>query len=192
MIIAIDPGLTRTGIVCMSDDGNVLRYATFAADDAHDERQLRAWDLANALCDWCLATSSPLKDTLVIERPIVGKNIENFEKQMRLFTSIINAFWFRVGKVVEVTPTRMKKTITGNGAAIKIDIINASPFDGPGEWVGEGMFTKKQREAEDAANHEAVADAWGIGMCYIKGSCDSLYITRPIHFSARGPIIEGP
>jgi len=198
VIIAIDPGLTRTGIVLMEDKGEVLAYATFAADNSHDDRQLRAWDLAEALLDWvrgaaakAISPSLPVAPTLlVIEKPIVGKNIENFEKQMRLFTNIVTIFRDVVDTIIEVTPTKMKKAVTGNGAAHKIDIITASPFDGPGEWVGEGMFTVKQREAEEQANQEAVADAWGIGICAVKKVWDEKYAPHPNSFAARGPIIE--
>lgn len=194
MIIAIDPGLTRTGIIMMEDYGEVLAYATFAADNPHCDRQLRAWDLAESLYAWALhdELGERVDDNivLVIEKPIVGKNIENFEKQMRVFTAIVSVFRDLVDEVIEVNPTKMKKAVTGNGAAHKVDIIKASPFDGPGEWVGEGMFTAKQREAEEQANQEAVADAWGIGICAVKKVWDEKYAPHPNSFAARGPIIE--
>lgn len=196
MIIAIDPGLTRTGIIMMEDYGEVLAYATFAADNPHCDRQLRAWDLAESLKGWVDVTMrTPYFETidsmtLVIEKPIVGKNIENFEKQMRVFTAIVSVFRDSVDEIIEVNPTKMKKAVTGNGAAKKVDIINASPFDGPGQWAGEGMFTAKQREAEELANQEAIADAWGIGICAVKKVWDEKYAPHPNSFAARGPIIE--
>lgn len=196
MIIAIDPGLTRTGIVMMEDYGEVVAYATFAADNPHCDRQLRAWDLAESLMSWAstvIRGVHPLREVdwiLVIEKPIVGKNIENFEKQMRVFTAIVSVFRDSVDEIIEVNPTRMKKAVTGNGTAKKIDIITASPFDGPGDWAGEGMFTVKQREAEEQANQEAVADAWGIGICAVKKVWDEKYAPHPNSFAARGPIIE--
>lgn len=198
MIIAIDPGLTRTGIVLMEDYGEVIAYATFAADNPHSDRQLRAWDLAESLLEWVRNTGEPAGIStrpaatvrLVIEKPIVGKNIENFEKQMRVFTAIVSVFRDWVSEIIEVTPTRMKKAVTGNGTAKKIDIINASPFDGPGDWAGEDALTTAQKRDDAAANQEAVADAWGIGMCAVKKVWDEKYAPHPNSFAARGPIIE--
>jgi Holliday junction resolvasome RuvABC endonuclease subunit len=178
----------------MEDSGEVIAYATFAADNPHCDRQLRAWDLAESLYDWCDESTHFNRLTgervLVIEKPIVGKNIENFEKQMRVFTAIISLFRRKVSSIVEVSPTRMKKAVTGNGAAKKIDIINASPFDGPGEWVGEDALTPAQKRDDAQANQEAVADAWGIGICAVKKVWDEKYAPHPNSFAARGPIIE--
>lgn len=197
MIIAIDPGLTRTGIVMMEDYGEVIAYATFAADNPHCDRQLRAWDLAESLLEWVVrkaglrfGRSVDAEVLLAIEKPIVGKNIENFEKQMRVFTAIVSVFRDQVDHIVEVNPTRMKKAVTGNGTAKKIDIINASPFDGPGDWVGEDALTPAQKRDDATANQEAVADAWGIGMCTVKKVWDEKYAPHPNSFAARGPIIE--
>lgn len=198
MIIAIDPGLTRTGIVMMEDYGEVVAYATFAADNPHCDRQLRAWDLAESLKVWyatMLRDEIANIDTLgaiklVIEKPIVGKNIENFEKQMRVFTAIVSVFRDMTDEIIEVNPTRMKKAVTGNGTAKKIDIINASPFDGPGDWAGEDALTPAQKRDDAQANQEAVADAWGIGMCAVKKVWDEKYAPHPNSFAARGPIIE--
>jgi hypothetical protein len=178
----------------MEDSGEVIAYATFAADNPHCDRQLRAWDLAESLYDWCDGSPHFNRLTgervLVIEKPIVGKNIENFEKQMRVFTAIISLFRRKVSSIVEVNPTRMKKAVTGNGSAKKIDIINASPFDGPGEWVGEDALTPAQKRDDAQANQEAVADAWGIGICAVKKVWDEKYAPHPNSFAARGPIIE--
>jgi hypothetical protein len=40
------------------------------------------------------------------------------------------------------------------------------------------------------ANQEAVADAWGIGICAVKKVWDEKYAPHPNSFAARGPIIE--
>ncbi len=197
MIIAVDPGLTRTGIIMMEDSGEVVAYATYAADNPHCDRQLRAWDLAEALLAWVikllegeLSHRADEEVTLVIEKPIVGKNVENFEKQMRVFTAVVSVFRDEVDHIVEVNPTMMKKAVTGNGSALKIDIINASPFDGPGEWVGEDALTPAQKRDDAQANQEAVADAWGIGICAVKKVWSEKYAPHPNSFAARGPIIE--
>lgn len=194
MIIAVDPGLTRTGIVMMEDSGEVIAYATYAADNPHCDRQLRAWDLAESLKEWVdnvlVQYGEPTKQRLVIEKPILGRNPENFEKQMRLFTNIVTTFRDMVYEIIEVNPTMMKKAVTGNGSALKIDIINASPFDGPGEWAGEDALTPAQKRDDAQANQEAVADAWGIGICAVKKVWSEKYAPHPNSFAARGPIIE--
>ena len=188
MIISVDPGFTRTAVMLFENYGEPLAYATFAADDTKNPSQHRAWDLATRMWKWVakyVDVYSRADDDkfLIIERPIMGKNVENFEKQMRTFCAIISSAGSLADVIYEVNPMAMKKAATGNGAAKKIDIIGASPFDGPGNW-GDTL-------SEQNANQEAVCDAWGIGVAYIKRAWDAVYTPRSTRaICSRGPIIE--
>lgn len=185
-VIGIDPGLTRTGVVVMDDVRTPIGYATFAADEAHHSSAMRAWDLADRIFAWLedlLYNYREIPPVLAIEKPIMGRNVENYEKQMRLFQSIITVLGPFVDKIMEYNPVVIKKAATGDGKASKLDIICASPLDGPGNW-GSG-------DKEMTANQEAVCDAWAIAACvYTKARAADSYAPPPNGDESRGPIVE--
>lgn len=172
--VGIDPGLTRTGVVILREDGMLCDYATFAADDSTYKSQPRARDLASKILDFIdndakALSGTGVEVTVCIERPILGKNAKNFEKQIRLFSTIINNMIdVYTDDVIEVDPQTVKKVGAGSGAAPKALIIANSPFDKnmPDDTLcGTDWNTPKQKAEEAQKNREALADAWAIAKC---------------------------
>jgi Holliday junction resolvasome RuvABC endonuclease subunit len=188
-VVGIDPGLTRTGVVVMDGPDTPYAYATFAADSPEYSDYQRARCLMIKIRRWLWhAMDYSVPDAVAIEKPILGRNVRNFEKQMRLFTELVSmAHDYFSSAVAEVNPMRVKKVAGGSS---KLDIICASPFDGPGIWVGDDWVgTEKQAIKEEAANQEAVADAWAIAKCaYEKPPALDQLLVEP----CRGPIVTGP
>lgn len=164
IVVGIDPGMKRTGVVIMSENKNVMMAATFASTGkeftkfSHGERVL---DLSSEIYEWVgsqLAMLAYDKIKLVIETPIMNKtrNVKTYALQWRTVQAIISRFRREYdADIIEVHNTAVKIAGTGRGNADKDEMIFNSPFE-------EGQF------GDTVTGHdsvEALADAWGIALC---------------------------
>ena len=202
IVIGIDPGTTRTGVVVMQDRDDPYAYSTFAAEDTafsdNDRSRCIAlqvnvwvWDRLEELHQDCGECYLPVDEIVVaIEKPVMGRSVKNFEKQMRTFQELVSSLQLiSYYPIMEVNP-KSAKAAAGGGNFAKLDIISASPFDGPGDWLPTSWGVDRGKvvtKLEYDSNQEAVADAWAIAACAYKKPPKHPRETRK---ACRGPIVE--
>lgn len=194
LVIGIDPGVTRLGLHAEVNRTPVAN-ATYASDADKDYNVFpnanRVWSLAQDVVVWVDEKQGEADGLLVIaiETPIFnGRNPKAFELQWRLFQEIVHALTtsFKC-TIIEVNNKTAKKCATGDGNADKMDVICASPYDGPGPWNAKGTKAK----ADYNANQEAIADAWAIAQCCYGPKVGVRYTDMQVSMTAsRGPIVE--
>lgn len=196
LVIGLDPGVTRFGM--HAEYGQVpVMNATFASDKPYRDQCVfaRTHGLSAAvmmhLYDfiYCMALHEKADIIFAVETPIFnGRNPKAFEIQWRLYQDVVSSIYHLPESdwIVEVNNKTAKMVATGNGSADKMDIICASPYDGPGEWNAEG--TKAKADYND--NQEAVADAWAIAQCAYRPDVGTWYPCARSLDASRGPIIE--
>lgn len=159
-IIGIDPGFTETGVVLYSDDEEgILRWATFRCPAHGQASAARAASLAdhviNEIVGWVEKHEVTRLD-VCIEIPFLSKNVDSYQKQMRVVQEIESGLLFRLSGelielwVTEVSPTQAKLLACNYGQATKDQVIAMSPFFYI-KWSGT------------QSTLEALADAWAIG-----------------------------
>ena len=168
MLVGLDPGVTRTGVVVAGRRGleapAVLEAATFASTGrvfggrAAFERTV---DLAEEICKWlggAMERHSLLPGKVAIERPIYNRNAASFELQWRLFQQIVATLiaYGIAHQISEVHNSSSKLALTGSGSADKKAMVAASPFE---------AF-----QFPDLEDREAVADAYGHLLAYDRGN----------------------
>ena len=171
-VIAVDPGVTCTGVVIMDaeDDGTFKMYgaATFTASRAKDKKRSpheRAADLVEAVGVWIDGVYEQndlewhdVEIVLAIERPIYNNNAKSFELQWRVFQQFVSRFSDGgfMDRVSEVHNGTAKAALTGDGSASKEKMLKHTPF------------AVHQFPLQD--HREAVTDAYAIGLAYEKGN----------------------
>lgn len=171
-----DLGVTEYGLVLhKEDDDAATAWATFTCGKGYRNRSatLRVFSLAELVCTyvvgWIHEYGIAELDS-VIETPVLGRNPAGFALQTRLLQEVEHRLHNVVTPFVGqhwrtlVSPGTSKRVATGDGHASKLDVLLASPFDGP---------QPKDYKGTSAAwydTQEAMADAWAHSMCaYGKG-----------------------
>jgi len=181
-VVGIDPGVTRTGVVIMDENKEVLAGATFHSSGPKYTKfckGCRVIDLSTDIDEWVGSwfwdnlTDEPTV-RLAIETPVMGRNVEGFALQWRLVQALINTLGWDT--CIEVHNTKAKIAATGNGSAKKAQMVEASP------WA-YGDFS------EDDV--EALADAYAIGLVAYQPVGENTYgIGDRALACHKGPVME--
>lgn len=148
--LGIDPGLGETGLCLLDSSGKPVAGATIRAEGASTPDLVRYIRLARAVLSKLVMWTQRFEiDILLIgiETPVLKKgNAVNYRKQCSTI-AVIESLLAELGdSIVEINPTTAKLAATNDGAAVKAEIVAASPFKGGGPSV------------------EAMADAWAIAI----------------------------
>lgn len=187
LIIAVDPGVGRTGVLIMNRSHEVLAGATFTSGQTEFVHGMRVMELAGVIGEW-LFDNTPqeywgTQNVLAIETPVMNKvrNVKTYALQWRLVQAIIDGTRDAWDTCVEVHNATAKKAATCNGDADKPQIVAVSPFS-------YGMFGTTKTGDESV---EALADAWAIGKAatmsldanasYVQGREVTACNKQPVH-----------
>lgn len=121
-VIGIDPGLRTTGWGVILQDGPTIRYVAHGTIQTHesDALPLRLLDLQQGL-GHVLQTYSP--DSAAIEKTFVNSNAQSSLKLSHARGVLMATMAGQDLIAQEYDPTKVKKTIVGQGRADKQQII---------------------------------------------------------------------
>jgi Holliday junction resolvasome RuvABC endonuclease subunit len=162
LVIGVDPGVGRTGVVVMNEHKEVLAGATFMSKLSQFCHGARIYDLAHEVRLWLDDVVPPsmwdLPVRFAIETPVMNKvrNVKTFSLQWRLVQELlVTPIVGTDVTAIEVHNTAVKVAATGKGNASKDEVVDASPFY-------HEMFGVTDTAH---ASVEALADAWAIALC---------------------------
>lgn len=129
-IIGLDLSLTATGVAIITDGTAGVPRATkthtitsAGAKDATLTDRLRRLDLIERRILECIDHEPP--DLIVIEQPAFSRTTGHHHDRSGLWWRIVSVCEFSLGPVVEVTPSGLKKYVTGKGNAGKDEVLLA-------------------------------------------------------------------
>ena len=182
--VAIDPGVTRQGVVVLdavAEEDNAA--ATFESGIQYSffTQGCRVTDLTKEVMLWLstldvVGWDSNVHVTLAIETPILNKKAQNpktYAFQWRNVQCLIDAIPWDV--CVEVPNGTAKAALTGDGKADKKAMVDASPFS---------------CEEFGVVNAEALADAYAIGLASRELNTTVYANVRELLACHAGPCVE--
>ena len=116
VVVGLDLSLTATGVA--TSIGTKLVTSTGHKGDTLDQRRARLLDMVGRIMN----EVTPLADLVVIEAPAFSRTQGAMHDRSGLWWLVVAALHDSLQNVTEVTPTALKKYITGKGVATKPDM----------------------------------------------------------------------
>jgi crossover junction endodeoxyribonuclease RuvC len=147
IILGIDPGSRYTGYGVVETVGDESRIIEYGALSLSGDHVIRLRDIYTRLQEVMNRTPP---DVCAIEMPVYGKNPQSMLKLGRAQAAAMLAALSREVPITEYTPKQVKKSVTGNGNASKMQVW----------YMVRSLLDLKEDRGLDAA------DALAVCMCH--------------------------